>query len=112
MLSGLKITNTMEGLYRYDGKELKPGIAKKVIKPTNNGKTYTFDLRHAKWSNGAPVTANDFVYAWRRTVDPKTASQYAYIYTGIKNADQINSGKKPVDTLGIKALGKYNLKLH
>ncbi|MGI3100723.1 peptide ABC transporter substrate-binding protein [Companilactobacillus alimentarius] len=105
------LTNTMEGLYRYDGKDLKPAIAKKVVKPTNNGKTYTFDLRHTKWSNGKPVTANDFVYAWRRTVDPKTASQYAYIYTGIKNADKINAGKKPVNTLGIKALGKYKLQV-
>ncbi|GEO46872.1 peptide ABC transporter substrate-binding protein [Companilactobacillus kimchii] len=105
------LTNTMEGLYRYDGKDLKPAIAKKVVKPTNGGKTYTFDLRHTKWSNGKPVTANDFVYAWRRTVDPKTASQYAYIYTGIKNADKINAGKKPVNTLGIKALGKYKLEV-
>src|SRR5699024_4916239 len=46
------LTNTMEGLYRYDGKDLKPAIAKKVVKPTNGGKTYTFDLRHTKWSNG------------------------------------------------------------
>ena len=105
------LTNTMEGLYRYDGKDLKPAIAKKVVKPTNGGKTYTFDLRHTQWSNGKPVTANDFVYAWRRTVDPKTASQYAYIYSGIKNADKINAGKKPVNTLGIKALGKYKLEV-
>jgi ABC-type oligopeptide transport system, periplasmic component len=58
-----------------------------------------------------PVTANDFVYAWRRTVDPKTASQYAYIYTGIKNADKISAGKKPVNSLGIKALDKYTLQV-
>ncbi|WP_125588277.1 peptide ABC transporter substrate-binding protein [Companilactobacillus jidongensis] len=105
------LTDTMEGLYRYDGKNLQPAIAKKIVKPTNNGKTYTFEMRHTKWSNGKPVTAQDFVYAWRRTVDPKTASQYAYIYTGIKNADAINAGKKPVDTLGIKALGKYTLQV-
>ncbi|WP_119326620.1 peptide ABC transporter substrate-binding protein [Companilactobacillus musae] len=111
VIGAQNLTNTMEGLYRYDGKELKPAIAKKVVKPTNDGKTYTFDLRHTKWSNGKPVTANDFVYAWRRTVDPKTASQYAYIYTGIKNADKINAGKKPVNTLGIKALGKYKLEV-
>ncbi|WP_334333530.1 MULTISPECIES: peptide ABC transporter substrate-binding protein [unclassified Companilactobacillus] len=105
------LTNTMEGLYRYDGKTLKPAIAKKVVKPTNNGKTYTFNLKHTQWSNGKPVTAQDFVYAWRRTVDPKTASQYAYIYTGIKNADAINAGKKPVNTLGIKALDDYTLQV-
>ena len=105
------LTNTMEGLYRYDGKTLKPAIAKKVVKPTNDGKTYTFNLKHTQWSNGKPVTAQDFVYAWRRTVDPKTASQYAYIYTGIKNADAINAGKKPVNTLGIKALDDYTLQV-
>lgn len=111
VIGAQNLTNTMEGLYRFDGKTLKPAIAKKVVKPTNNGKTYTFELRHTKWSNGKPVTANDFVYAWRRTVDPKTASQYAYIYSGILNADKINAGKKPVDTLGIKALGKYKLQV-
>lgn len=111
VIGAQNLTNTMEGLYRYDGKELKPAIAKKVVKPTNNGKTYTFELKHTKWSNGKPVTANDFVYAWRRTVDPKTASQYAYIYSGILNADKINTGKKPVNSLGIKALGKYKLEV-
>lgn len=111
VIGAQNITNTMEGLYRFDGKDLKPAIAKKIVKPTNNGKTYTFELKHTKWSNGKPVTANDFVYAWRRTVDPKTASQYAYIYSGILNADKINSGKKPVNTLGIKALGKYKLQV-
>jgi len=105
------ITDTMEGLYRYDGSKLQPAIAKKIVKPTNNGKTYTYDLKHTRWSNGKPVRAQDFVYAWRRTVDPKTASQYAYIYTGIKNADAINSGKKPVNTLGIKALNDYTLQV-
>lgn len=111
VIGAQNITNTMEGLYRFDGKTLKPAIAKKVVKPTNGGKTYTFELKHTKWSNGKPVTANDFVYAWRRTVDPKTASQYAYIYEGILNADKISTGKKPVDSLGIKALGKYKLQV-
>ena len=111
VIGAQNLTNTMEGLYRYDGKELQPAIAKKVVKPTDGGKVYTFHLRHTKWSNGKPVTANDFVYAWRRTVDPKTASQYAYIYTGIKNADKISAGKKPVNSLGIKALDKYTLQV-
>lgn len=111
VIGAQNLTNTMEGLYRFDGKDLKPAIAKKIVKPTNNGKTYTFDLKHTKWSNGKPVTAYDFVYAWRRTVDPKTASQYAYIYSGVLNADKINAGKKPVDSLGIKALGPYKLEV-
>ncbi|CAM3249972.1 peptide ABC transporter substrate-binding protein [Lactiplantibacillus plajomi] len=104
------LNNTNEGLYRI-GKNgsITPGIAKDT-KVTNGGKTYTFTLRkNAKWSNGDKVTAKDFVYGWQRTVNPKTASQYAYLYSGIKNADQIVNGKKPVSSLGIKADGDYKL---
>ncbi|UQS82242.1 peptide ABC transporter substrate-binding protein [Bombilactobacillus folatiphilus] len=106
------LSDTMDGLYRYQGKTVKPAIATKVVKPTNNGLTYTFPLRkNAKWSNGDPVTANDFVYAWQRTVNPKTKSQYAYIYEGIANAKEITDNKKPVDSLGVKALDKHTLQV-
>ncbi|MGV3235394.1 peptide ABC transporter substrate-binding protein [Latilactobacillus curvatus] len=106
------LTDTMEGLYRYEGKEIKPAIATKVVKPTNNGLTYTFPLRKdAKWSNGQPVTAEDFVYAWRRVVDPKVGSQYAYIYEGIKNAADITTGKEPVNSLGVVAKDKHTLEV-
>ncbi|USS90634.1 peptide ABC transporter substrate-binding protein [Fructilactobacillus carniphilus] len=105
------LNNTMEGIYRFTGKNLEPAVAKSIAKPTNDGKRYTIDLKKTKWSNGDPVTANDFVYAWRRIVDPKTASQYSYIYSGIKNADAITAGKKKPDQLGIKALGPYKLQI-
>lgn len=111
VIGAQNITNTMEGLYRYNGKDLQPAIATKIVKPTNNGKTYIFHLRHTNWSNGEPVTANYFVYAWRRTVDPKTGSQYEYMFDGVRNADQVSSGKKPIDSLGIKALDKYTLEV-
>lgn len=111
VIGGQNITNTMDGLYRFDGNKLQPAMATKIVKPTNNGLTYTFPLRHAKWSNGKPVKAQDFVYAWRRTVDPKTASQYAYIYEGIKNAADISAGKKPVNSLGVKALDDHTLQV-
>lgn len=111
VIGGQNLTNTMEGLYRFNGKKLVPGVATKVVEPTNNGKTYTFPLRHSKWSNGKPVTAHDFVYAWRRTVDPATASQYAYIFEGIKNAADISAGKKSPKTLGVKALDDYTLQV-
>lgn len=103
------LANTMEGLYRL-GKDSKiePGLAKKT-KVSDNGKQYTFYLRKDKWSNGDNVTAKDFVYSWQRTVNPKTASQYAYLFSGIKNADQIAAGKKAPSTLGIKAEGNYKL---
>ncbi|WP_369899975.1 peptide ABC transporter substrate-binding protein [Bacillus manliponensis] len=95
--------NAMEGLYRLD-KDNKPtpGMAKEV-KISEDKKTYTFHLRDAKWSNGEPVTANDFVYAWQRAVDPNTAAEYAFILFDVKNAQKINKGELPLDQLGIKA---------
>ncbi|WP_439001803.1 peptide ABC transporter substrate-binding protein [Pediococcus damnosus] len=104
------MNNVGEGLYRL-GKDNKilPGVATKT-KESKDGKTYTFTLRkNAKWSNGDKVTAKDFVYSWRRINNPKTGSQYAYLYSGIKNADKIQAGKKPVNSLGIKADGDYKL---
>ncbi len=70
-------------------------------------------MRHnTKWSNGDTVTAKDFVYSWQRTVNPKTASQYSYLFSGIKNADAISKGKMAPNTLGIKATGKYQLTIN
>ncbi len=109
-ISGQAAVDTMDGLYRYNGSELQPAIATKIVEPTNGGKTYTYQLRKdAKWSNGDPVTAQNFVYAWQRTVDPKTKSQYAYLYSGIKNADDIMNGKKAPSTLGVTAKGEHTL---
>lgn len=112
LIGGQALYDTQEGLYRYHGKQLQPGISTKIVKPTNGGLTYTFPLRkNAQWSDGSPVTAEDFVYGWQRTVNPKTKSQYAYIYNGIKNAQDINAGKKPVSSLGVKALNKHTLQV-
>ncbi len=111
VIGGQQLVDTMEGLYRYNGTKLEPALAKSVAKPTNNGKTYTFDLRKSTWSNGKAVTAKDFVFGWQRTVDPKTKSQYAYLFSGIKNADAIMAGKKDAKTLGVKAIGDYKLQV-
>ena len=110
VISGTMINNSQEGLYRLgSNSKATPGIAT-ATKVSKDKKTYTFTLRkNAKWSNGDKVTAKDFVYGWRRTVDPKTASQYAYLYSGIKNADKITNGKAKASTLGIKADGNYKL---
>lgn len=104
------LNNSMEGLYRLGkNSKIEPGLATKT-KVSSDGLTYTFTLRKgAKWSNGDEVTANDFVYSWRRTINPKTNSQYAYLFEGIKNADDIMNGKKQPADLGIKAEGKYKL---
>lgn len=105
-----QLNSTMEGIYRIGkNSKVEPGLATKT-EVSKDGLTYTFTLRkNDKWSNGDPVTAQDFVYSWRRTVDPKTGSQYAYLFDGIANANDIIAGKKAVDTLGIKAKGKYKL---
>lgn len=68
--------------------------------------TYTFNLRDAKWSNGGAVTAKDFVYAWRRLVDPETASEYAWYMElmGVKNASRVVKGEVAPDQLGVRAL--------
>ena len=104
---------TFEGLYSIDKNDkVTLGVAKETPQKSNGGKTLTINLRKdAKWSNGDPVTAHDFVYAWRKVVDPKTASEFAYIMSDIKNADLVNTGKKPLNSLGIKALNKYKLQI-
>lgn len=107
------LVNSMEGLYRTN-KANNPSVAMatNIAKPTNHGKTYTFHLRkNARWSNGDPVTATDFVDAWERSVSPKAQSGYNYIFSGIKNADQISDGKKSSKTLGVKALGKHTFQV-
>ncbi|MGN1406953.1 peptide ABC transporter substrate-binding protein [Lactobacillus sp.] len=104
-----QLSNTMEGLYRLGkGSKLEKGLATSE-RVSKDGKTYTYTLRKSKWSDGSELTAKDFVYSWQRTVNPKTASQYSYLFSGIKNADAIVAGKKPVSSLGIKAVGKYKL---
>ncbi|KJW11774.1 peptide ABC transporter substrate-binding protein [Levilactobacillus spicheri] len=109
VVSGETMNNTGEGLLRA-GKDNKvtPGVAKSYSK-SKDGKTYTFNLRKSKWSNGDQVTAKDFVYSWQRTVNPKTASQYAYLLAPVKNANAIMKGKEAVSNLGIKAEGNYKV---
>ncbi|MDA1633047.1 peptide ABC transporter substrate-binding protein [Bacillus cereus] len=104
--------NTMEGLYRLD-KENKPiPAAAESSTKSEDGKKYTFKLRKdAKWSNGDPVTAKDFVFGWQRLLDPKTAAEYAFIAFPIKNAEAVNKGEKPVTELGVKAVDDLTLEV-
>ncbi len=104
-----QLNNVLEGIYRL-GKDNKVENALATnTKVSNDGKTWTFTLRNSKWSDGSPLTAKDFVYSWRRTVDPKTGSQYAYLFEGIHNATKISANKAPVNSLGVKAEGKNKL---
>ncbi|MDL5375689.1 peptide ABC transporter substrate-binding protein [Exiguobacterium mexicanum] len=106
------IANTMEGLYRLDQEgNAVPAIAEGEPEVSEDETVYTFTLRDAEWSNGEPVTANDFVYAWQRAVDPETGSQYAYIMNTVKNAEAINTGKLPKEDLGVKAIDEKTLEV-
>jgi oligopeptide transport system substrate-binding protein len=104
------IGHTMEGLTRYDQNgKLVPGVAESW---TINDKTATFKLRkNAKWSDGKPVVAEDFVNSWNVAIDPKTASEYAFILYNIKNGEAINTKKNPSAKLGVEALDPYTLKV-
>lgn len=102
-----------EGLMRYNAQGLpEPGVAESYVL-SEDGKTYTFHLRDsARWSNGDPVTAHDFVKAWRRTLEPETASQYAYQLHYIRNARPFNEGQlDDFSAVGIQALDDRTLKV-
>lgn len=106
------LQNSMEGLYRFDKKNQPKLAGATSVTHSKDQKVYTFNLRkNAKWSNGDPVTAQDYVTAWRRTVDPKNSSLDSDSYAIIKNGTKITEGKAPVKSLGIKALGKYKLQI-
>ncbi|MBS6057965.1 oligopeptide ABC transporter substrate-binding protein OppA [Mixta calida] len=95
-----------------DGK-IQPGVAESW-ESKEGGKVWIFHLRKdAKWSNGEPVTAQDFVYSWQRLANPKTASPYAsYLQYGhLLNVDDIIAGKKAPDTLGVKATDDHTLEV-
>jgi oligopeptide transport system substrate-binding protein len=98
------LDNVMEGLHRLDPNDKPiPGMAESY-EVSDDGLTYTFTLRDGiKWSNGDPVTSQDFKYAWLRALDPDTAGQYAYILsTFIKGADEFNTGKGSAEDVAIE----------
>lgn len=87
-----------------------PGMAESWT-TSPDGLTWTFKLRDATWSDGVPVTADDFVFAFRRILDPKTVAQYATILYPLKNAEAVNTGKAPVDQLGVRAIDAKTLEI-
>lgn len=93
-----------EGLYRFDDDSNPvPGLAKSVA-ISDDGKTYTFQLRdNLKWSNGTVLTAADFVFAWKRLVDPATQGPNAYLLDSVVNSYDVRTAAKPVSELGISA---------
>lgn len=101
-----------EGLTIYDAAgKIVPGTAESWTL-SEDGTVYTFKLRaDAKWSDGTPVTAGDFVFSYQRVEDPKTAAKYANILYPIKNAEKINKGETSVDQLGVKAVDDKTLEI-
>ena len=107
--SSIAIGNSGSNLLRRDKNgDLQPDLAAKDIEVSDDGLTYTATLRdNLKWSDGSDLTAEDFVYTWQRIVDPKTASEYAYLVSDahVLNAEEVINGTKSVDELGVKADG-------
>lgn len=106
------LNNVMEGLYRQGpNNQMELGMAAAHPEVTNDGKTYTFQLQEdAVWSNGEPVTADDFVFSWRRAVDPETGAPYRHLFSGVvKNAEDILAGKAEPTELGVHAPSEKTL---
>lgn len=110
------VLNTYEGLMSYDVSSgpVVPGVAERY-EVSDEGRTYTFELRKdARWSNGDPVTAFDFEYAWRRVLDPSLGSEYAWIMTDaarIKGAREYHEGRGKPEAVGITALDRHRLEV-
>lgn len=112
---GVQVTaNVWEGLYSWHPQTAEPVPALAVShEVSKDQKTYTFKIRtDAKWSDGKPVTAHDFVYAWQRVVNPETASQYAFFLYGFENGKAINQGDiTDFSKLGAKAIDDHTLEV-
>ncbi|MDE0307801.1 MAG: peptide ABC transporter substrate-binding protein [Albidovulum sp.] len=114
-VSGSEVVRDLfEGLLNQDAEgNLVPGVATNW-EVSESKDRFTFHLRNnAKWSNGDPVVAGDFVYAWRRAVDPETASPYSWFMElmSIENANAIISGEMPPESLGVSAPDNYTLEV-
>ncbi|WP_437612864.1 peptide ABC transporter substrate-binding protein [Erwinia sp. V71] len=107
------IRDLFEGLTNQDAQgNIVPGVA--LSWQSNDNKSWIFTLRKdARWSNGDPVTASDFVWSWRRLVDPQNTASFAWFaeLAGIENAAAITKGELPADKLGVTALDNYHLKV-
>jgi len=97
------VGSLFEGLMRLNAQhQPEPAVAEKVD-VSSDGRTYTFHLRDTRWSNGEKVTAHDFEYAWKRVLNPQTASEAAFLMYFIENAEAYNTGKATADQVGVKA---------
>jgi len=108
------LNNTAEGLYRLNQENVAvPAIAEGEPTVSEDGLVYTFTIRDSKWSDGTPVTAGDFEFAWKRAMNPETGSEYGpYMMAGvIKNATAISEGTVDYTELGVKAVDEKTLEV-
>lgn len=111
--SGIVASGLYEGLTRLNNAGNPELALAKDIQVSEDGKTFTITLRDdAKWSNGDSVTAADFEYSWKRTLNPETASEYAYMLYYLENGEKYNTGEiTDADQVGVKATGDYTLEV-
>ncbi len=109
---GRIMADLYDGLVRQSAKGEAVAATAKSWDISEDGLVYTFHLRDdAKWSNGDKVTAGDFLFTFRRIMDPKTAAGYASMLFPIKNAEEAVAGKKPLEELGVEAVDDLTLKI-
>ncbi|MED1954032.1 peptide ABC transporter substrate-binding protein [Brevibacillus centrosporus] len=111
VISGAFIRSLYDSLVRLDKVGKPVNSVASDIKISDDKKVYTFTLRESKWSNGDPVTAKDFAFAWMRVLDPKTASGSAYKYYPIKNARAFFQGNAKAEDVGIKVIDDKTLEV-
>ena len=107
---GYIINNTFEGLMREVNGKLEPKMAESY-EVSEDGLTYTFKLRDAKWSDGKPVTAKDFEFSWKRALSPEVASEYSFQMFYIKGGQEYFNGEASVDDVAVKAIDDKTLEV-
>jgi len=111
VVEGDILADLFEPLLTYDAKGVvAPGAAENWT-VSDDGLTYRFKLRPAKWSNGDEVLASDFVFTFRRLLDPSTGAQYANLYYVLRNGEAINKGEKKPEELGVRAIDETTLEI-
>ena len=106
------IVNAFECLMILNDKNEAEPAAAESYEISDDGLVYTFKLRkNGKWSDGEPVTANDFYYAWMRGMDKATAAEYCYQFFYIKNAEKYYNGEVSAEEVGLKVLDDYTLEV-
>ena len=110
--AGNILVNLFEGLVRYNAQtlEIEPGMAEEWD-VSEDGLVWTFHLRDALWSDGSPVLARDFEFAFRRLLNPELGASYAFMLFPIQNARAINQGEMPIEELGVEVIGEKQLRI-